>query len=284
MKRTDVHSPSNLVTEDYEFVGCGNHATAELDSWSPMPAINRMIEQGYRFNDVHGGHHCSHCGSFLVYYAVLAHRPSKTMIHVGETCLDNRFELATSEFHRLRKQAKLNRERAALREKRATFLDQSDNQALYAWAKEQPAYRNDSYCDEESFEAKFVRFIDKYGDASDKFVASIRRSRDRQAEWAAKRAEEAKTAKPVIEGRTRVRGEVLSAKGKDTPYGWTLKLLIKDEGGFKVYGNAPSAIDSVERGDVVEFVATVKASDDDPTFGFYSRPTGASIIQRKEQV
>lgn len=277
MPRTDVHSPTNLITEDYEFVGCGNHQTAEMDSYSPIYAINEFVQKGYRFGDVHGGHHCSHCGSFLVYYAVLAHTPSKTMIHVGETCLDNRFDLATTEFHNLRKQGKLNRERRALKEKREAFLDADSNREAYEWAKNQPALGRDDY--EESFEGKFVRFIDRYGDVSEKFVTAILRSKVRQAEWAAQRAEEAKTARPVIIGRTQVRGVIQSAKGKEGPYGWVLKLVVKDDSGFKVYGNCPSAL-SPEKGDRIEFVATLKQSDDDPTFGFFSRPAGASIIER----
>jgi hypothetical protein len=291
--RTDVHAPKNLVTEDYEFVACGNHATAELDAYTPMAAINRMVAQGVRFDDVHGGHHCSHCGSFLTYYAILHHVPSGSMIHVGETCLDNRFDLASTEFHALRRAAKLNRERTALKTKRAEwFAAEDDRQGLYDWAKGQDAFDRNGY--DESFAAKFVRYVDKYGEVSDKFVEAIRRSKVRQAEWAAQRAAEALTATPVIEGRIVITGEVVSVKWQDNAYGGSLKMVVRDDRGFKVWGSVPDSISTIDtrneagnivrqrnlgRGDRVSFTATVTRSDDQDVFGYFKRPTKAQVIE-----
>ena len=45
-----------------------------------------------------------------------------------------------------------------------------------------------------------------------------------------------------------------------------------------MWGTKPSEISTATRGDVVAFTATVSASDDDDSFGFYSRPTKAHII------
>lgn len=81
---------------------------------------------------------------------------------------------------------------------------------------------------------------------------------------------------PVVEGRIRVTGTVRSTKWVDNAYGGSLKMLVVDDRGFKVWGSVPSAL-SVERGDRVAFTATVKASDDDETFGFYSRPAKAAL-------
>ena len=55
------------------------------------------------------------------------------------------------------------------------------------------------------------------------------------------------------------------------------KILVQGEG-WRVWGTKPSEISTAARGDVVAFTATVSASDDDDSFGFYSRPTKAHII------
>lgn len=303
MTRTDVHAPKNLKPEDYEFVACGNFPTAELDGFSPLASTHRhVIDEGWTFADTseETGRGCQHCGAFLVYYAILKHLPSHRLIRVGETCLDNRFSLANAEFQKLRKAAKLNRERRKLSDKRDAFLSGTLNDGslmrdLYEWAKEQSAFDRDGYA--ESFEAKFVRFIDRFGEVSDKFIAAIQRSKVRQAEWAAKKAEEAKTAAPVIEGKITVTGEILSLKWRDSAYGGALKMVVRDDRGFKVWGTVPSNV--LAQLDVnlaalhtdgnahyykdllpqrIIFAATIKKSDDDATFGFFSRPTNANLI------
>lgn len=274
--RTDVHAPKNLKPEDYEFVGCGNYSTADLDAYTPY--IGHLIDEGWSFDSEGAG--CRHCGQFIIYFAILKHIPSHKLIKVGETCLDNRFSLANAEFQKLRKAAKLNRERKRLSDKRKEFLALKENAEAFEWAKEQQG----------EFEYKFCGYIDRYGEASDKFVAAILRSKARAEEWAAKRAEEAEHAMSVIEGRYQIRGEILSAKWKFTTFGDTLKIVVKDEGEYKVHGTCPAAIlneanaqganddPSALKGLNVTFTATVKASDDDKTFGFFSRPVNGVIL------
>lgn len=266
--RTDVHSPLNLKPEDYEFVGCGNFATSEMDAYTPP--IGYLLDEGWRFDSE--GQTCRHCGHFFIYYAILQHTPSHKLVKVGETCLDNRFSLANAEFQALRKAGKLNRERSALKAKRAEFLAKDDVQELYAWASICPTWNG------ESFEAKFVRSIDRYGDASDKFVDAIRRAKSRQAAYETRKVQEAAEAQPVVEGRITVEGQVLSTKWQESVYGGSLKMLVKDDRGFKVWGTVPSCIDP-EKGDHVAFTATVKVSGDDPNFGFFSRPTKATLTE-----
>lgn len=80
------------------------------------------------------------------------------------------------------------------------------------------------------------------------------------------------------EGRQTVAGEVLTVKWVSSQYGGSLKMLVKSTDGWKVWGTVPSAISEVERGDKVQFVATVTPSDDDAKFGFYKRPSKAEVI------
>lgn len=215
------------------------------------------------------------------------------------------FDLANAEFQRLRKQGKLNRERKKLSDKRDDFLMAGDHSELFYWAKDQPLFRGggqDYDSGEESFEAKFVRFIDRYGEASERFVAAIRRARERKAKWEAERAKEAETATPVVTGKQTVTGEIKSIKS-----GWNsfngesqLKLLVRDDRGFKVFGNAPRSIEDQLTENLkalharladsrehyfkellplrIKFDATLKPSNDDQTFGFFSRPRNANLI------
>ncbi len=79
---------------------------------------------------------------------------------------------------------------------------------------------------------------------------------------------------PVKEGRYEVQGEVLSTKWQESDFGGSLKMLVEVDG-FKVWGSVPSALGPLERGDRVAFTATVEASSDDKSFGFFKRPTKA---------
>ena len=86
---------------------------------------------------------------------------------------------------------------------------------------------------------------------------------------------------PVNAGRIAVCGTVLTTKIQESQYGSTLKMLVRDDRGFKLWGSVPSSI-YPSRGDTVEFVAAVEPSDDDPKFGFYKRPTKAECYTTEE--
>lgn len=266
--RTDVHSPTNLVTEDYEFAYA-------YDSQEPGKQsrilLNLLIDDGWTFGENHSAGDCYHCGARLRYVAVLKHIPTHSLVKVGETCLDNRFELASVEFHALRKQAQLDREKQRIKARRVEWLAEStDNGDAVRYAEDNQA--NDFYF-------RFLRHVERYGDASDRFVAAILRSKVRDEEHAAKRAAEAaEPTSPVIEGKAvLIRGEVVTMKMQDGYYGSTLKMLVKDERGFKVWGTVPSS-PQIERGDRIEFLAGVEKSDDDETFGYFKRPRKTTVL------
>lgn len=85
-------------------------------------------------------------------------------------------------------------------------------------------------------------------------------------------------AEDVPEGRIEVAGQILSVKEKHTRFGWQVKMLVLDDRGFKVWGTLPQAIDRAQRGDRVAFTATVEQSADDSKFGFFKRPTNATMM------
>lgn len=289
MNRTDAHSPTNLVTEDYDFGYCYDSHPEEGNSRTAMLMLDNLIDAGYRFGRVHGGETCDHCGARLRYVAVLKHEPTKTLIKVGETCLDNRFSLASDEFHRLRKAAALNRDRMKRSDKLAKWLDADPkNREAFEYAEAKVQEGDYGY---NGMLHDFVHKSNRYGDCSEKFVDAVLRSKVREAEFAAKKAEDAKAASPVIAGKIQIVGEVLTTKWQENGFGGALKMLVKDDRGFKVWGTVPRSLDnlpgesgeewdtrSVRKGDRIAFTATVAASDDDPTFGFFSRPTKAGLV------
>lgn len=89
---------------------------------------------------------------------------------------------------------------------------------------------------------------------------------------------------PVVEGRIVVTGEVLTVRVDDNPFGYgsIVKTLVRDDRGFKVWGTMPSALLGSEggaHGKRVTFTARCQASDNDPAFGFFSRPTKAAFVE-----
>jgi hypothetical protein len=100
---------------------------------------------------------------------------------------------------------------------------------------------------------------------------------------------------PITNNRIAISGIVVSIKLKYNDYTGEddVKLVILDDRGFKVWGSEPTIRNEnddrveVEKGDKIEFMAKVTASNNDKYFGFYKRPTKAkhlsmTIQSRKE--
>lgn len=273
--RTDVHSPTNLVTEDYDFAYAYDAHPTQGDRGACVPFVNMLLAEGYSFGRVHGGDTCDHCGARLRYVAVLKHRPTMTLIKVGETCLDNRFDLATPEFHRLRKAAELNRAEQRIKNARlAWFAVDEDREVAFHWADAMVSEGDYGY---NGMRHTFVSHIRRYGTVSDKFVRAICRDMARTERIAAERAIEAEKATPVVTGTVQITGEIISVKFQDNAYGGRLVMTVRDDRGFKVWGSVPSSI-SAERGQRVTFLASVEVSDRDETFGFFKRPRKAEVV------
>lgn len=125
---------------------------------------------------------------------------------------------------------------------------------------------------------------------SDRQIEAVRRSAERDAEFAAAReAERAALANvaPLPTGRQRLVGEIVSVKTKNTPYGEQLKMIVRLADGNKVWGTVPGVLedeayaDQFElKGSQVSFTATVERAQDDEHFGFFKRPSGARILTR----
>ena len=136
---------------------------------------------------------------------------------------------------------------------------------------------------EERTVADIVSKLVRYGSISEKqqsFLRSLLEKIAQRPAREAQRAAESEAAAPCPTGRVVVEGEVLTVKAQDGyAYGSTvLKVLVKADAGWKVWGTLPASIEGAVRGSRVRFVAAVEPSNDDPKFGFFKRPTKAELL------
>jgi hypothetical protein len=274
-QRTDVHRPSTMDPADYENIG--DYDTHDEEGYFYMtPEATELHNSGAidYFGDGRG--RCDHCGHpgtrrFVMYL----HHPTQKIVCVGWDCA---VKLGAENLSQLqmKKRGEANRRRALVIAWRA---ENADNEAVWNFLNEQLDNGNHGW---NGFYFDLLHKLNRYGSLSEKQVAAALRSRDRDAEHAAKREAEKADASPVITGKVTITGTILSTKWQDSAYGSTLKMLVRDDRGFKVWGTCPASLDcsgvTAEKGDRVTFTATVEASRDDETFGFFKRPTGAERV------
>ncbi len=278
-KRTDIHRPSEIIPADYEFVAAFSLSTTE-DGW-PIPAFNFEFIVANR-DKFHGAHHapnqCDVCGSHFIYGEVWEHTPTSEWITLGHICA-HKYQLFAdlSEFksQRAKHVAKAIREaqRAASRESMEKQIAETPGLA--------EALEVDHYITTD-IKAKFER----YGSISQDQVVLLFKLQRQIAEQAAQKADAAANLVdvPLTDERITVEGEVLATRWDDNEYGGALKMLVKvttdGDSFYKLWGTMPSALLDLNttKGNRIRFVAKVKRSDDDSTFGFISRPTKPELL------
>jgi len=309
IRRTDIHRPSapEFDPADYDCHGVFDLDPEWGDAGFRIAVVNGLIAQGHSFAGApHGSGQCSHCGAYLRYAALMLHTPSGTLMYVGETCLDHRFDgMTKAEFARLRANASATREQRSLRARFAELCKQHPVLAYvdYVWSIAN-AGAEDGMDGEGSFlwatrtgdkietMADIRNRAHQYGSISDKQVALLERlmgwldeaEQRRAAREAAHTATLATGVSLPTEGRQVITGEIVSISIKDNDYGVRIVMTVRDDRGFRVWGTLPSSLDpghgSLDnlRGKRITFTAAIKASDSDPLFGFISRPTKASYL------
>jgi hypothetical protein len=223
--RTDAYAPKNLVTEDYEYLFAddnqrpGRLIGVDMDWWRSItnwdPAMrNRNTNQ------------CHHCGAHLRYFAILRHVPSGFAVVVGETCLDNRFSLATAEFQRLRKAAELDRQKMRIKAEAEAFVSGLTGDVRTAFERDSIITEAFPFIEAGSYADYTIRDIkrkvwDYYGNASERQVAFVvkliseaRGKAEAAARIAAERASEVRVNAPT--GRVMFEGLVVSRKWRDS--------------------------------------------------------------------
>lgn len=301
MSRTDIHAPSSESFDPAAYTCWGCYDNSPEPFFGPdlglkeyREQVKNLLRDGYRPG--RGGFCvCGHCGASIRYFALLVRDDVKEFIHVGEQCLDNRFDLAAEEFQALRKAAKLNRERANRDERIAALVQ--ENQSV-AWLVE-----NGSDVQTSEFLSDVrQKFLDN-GRLSPGQVGAVERAKagiERRKQWAAERA--AKSAALVAagvrapEGRVEVEGEIVSARVQQSDFGDNVKIVVKTDAGWACWLTLPSSLgDSLRddngnhlyslsetadavKGKRVRLTATLTRSPSDQTFAFGKRPAKASFI------
>jgi len=282
-KRTDIHRPSIIDPEAYEFVAYGHQKIEDFGTvqfiLAEREAFNRHMAShpGARFSHHEHGGNCDICGAHCIYDAIFYHEATNVYIRTGLDCAEKMFNLDSDAF---RVQC------------RNVLKNQSGKRKAQATLElENVPFAFDIFCgtltncgDGDMTIIDIVGKLVKYGSISEKqmnylrvLVSRIVRRPEIEAECAAEKA--AAKPFPVTDERITVKGTVLSVKEQDGLYGLEIKITVKSEDGWVIYGNAPmSARNHVKPGCKVEFNCRPKVSTKDEKFGFFSRPTQFDII------
>lgn len=293
MTRTDIHRPSQIQPEDYEFVAI---EVQKIEGYADVKAIiaeREMIQAhmartgGTYSQHAHGGN-CHVCGAHAVYTVLFYHALTNAYIRTGEECADKLMigdtRMFRSRLKGLRKTLANARKLQAGKQKAQVTL--ADAGLDGAWE----LYNTDPQ-DSDRYEEVTIRDIVgklvKYGSISERATSFLGSLLDRIAnrdKIAAQRAAEYEAAAEVPfadDERATMRGKILTLRNDDFGH---VKMLVQHADGWKLWGTLPASLDDLllsdqlARGDEVEFTATIKRSDRDPKFGFYRRPSKARKV------
>lgn len=280
--RTDIHRPSAINPTEYEYVGIEYLKIQGLEDCAALIAARERIKAhmtrtgGTYSRHEHGGN-CHVCGASCIYTVLFYHATSNTYIRTGNDCADKMDMGDKAAFKKFHDAIVAARKAKTGKLKAQGILAQAELSQAWAiyTAKQVPVDAQGRSYYEEMTIIDIVGKLVKYGSVTDKamnFLRSLVTRIGQRAEIEAKRAEEAALAADCPKGRVQISGEVVTTRMQDGYYGSTLKMLVKDNSGFKVWGTVPSNV-AVEKGDQITFMAAVEPSKDDCKFGFFKRPT-----------
>lgn len=329
VKRADVHRPSAMNPAEYAWIGeADDHATEgsfEFDwrTFARLTGHTQVRDRDYRdaegipwanvehavtYTDddgkqVAGGWRvggCDHCGQRRIrYWCFYLHVPTGEVVSVGQQCAA-KLSLSSREDIARRDAIKA----AQTAQQLAGWLA-ADTERQRAWddllAREDAAGGSGGHGND--FVDSLLRYGRKNGCLSDAQVAAVLKGIETRAQREEEREDRdahLPAPAPVVEGRITVEGWLLTTKTQDSHYGSTLKMLVCDDRGFRVWGTAPGVVideafelaraAGYEDGGVrqalaaglklrVKFTATVERSRDDETFGFFKRPSKAETTK-----
>jgi hypothetical protein len=75
-----------------------------------------------------------------------------------------------------------------------------------------------------------------------------------------------------------IEGEVVGTRWHDNGHGRQLLMTVRHEEGWEVTGSVPAAIERVQKGDRVRFMARLEPREESPARGRFARPTQAEIL------
>jgi hypothetical protein len=282
--RKDNHKPSvaeygNYVYLATFYLGAMNEMFADFFatlceedpmSWEAAKAAHSSFEGNF---DSKGT--CDHCGANFLWGACYLHTPTGELVHVGHTCAGKSFDYPS---RAAALKGKASRQLAKIRK----WDRKRDERSAEFWAanadlnKEEfaEALETDHYISRD-LKASF----EKWGRLSEKQVAlAFKIGKDIAARKVEEAAKGPKEPVPSTDERITVTGKLISLKWQRNHYGETLKMLVEDDRGFRLWGTFPTSLEDAERGDRVTFCAAVERSDKDEFFGFTKRPTKGKVL------
>lgn len=257
------HSRGNCKQEEYRDVG-PIYIGPDTDMWRALCSNEEGRAASVRLDECppSGGHYaatqrCDSCGARFLYGEVLVHVPTDATIVVGWECAAGVFGFAARSHYEAHKLAR----RAELARKVEEFL------AAHPGLREALEVHVNIVQD-------VGGKLRKYGALSERQVALVLRI---AAEEAARAAE---VRAPVVAGTAvELRGVILGTRVEETGFGKCVKMLFRDDRGFKVWCTRPAGASDADKGMRLSFVADVEASEKDPCFGFARRPRKCEVIE-----
>jgi len=278
--RTDEHRPSAINPADYEFVACEyikieDIGSAEFLIEERAKIRAHMSRTGGTYSGHEHGGNCMVCGSVNAVYTMLFyHEKSNSYVRTGSDCATKIEMSGVADFNRFRAAVKNALEAKAGKKKAEAVLTEAG--LSEAWTIYEAG--NVSEYEERTISSIVGKLV-AYGSISEnaeKFLRDLlAKIPTRQARKEAERQAHADAAE-CPEGRVEIVGEVLATKVQDSDFGSVVKMLVRSETGFKVWGTCPG---NIYKGMKISFRATVTRSNDDSKFGFFKRPSNAQVLQ-----
>ncbi len=278
--RTDEHRPSAINPADYEFVACEyikieDFGSAQFLQEERAKIRAHMTRTGGTYSHHEHGGNCMICGSVNAVYTMLFyHAKSNSYVRTGSDCAAKIEMSGLEEMNRFRAAVKNAIEAKAGKKKAEAILTEAG--LSEAWTIYEAGNVKEY---EERTISSIVGKLVAYGSISEnaeKFVRDLlAKIPTRESRKEAERQAHANAAE-CPEGRIQIVGEVLATKVQDSDFGSVVKMLVRAETGFKVWGTCPAGI---SRGMKISFKATVTRSNDDEKFGFFKRPSNAQVIE-----
>ena len=277
-----VFEKAGLGKSPYTFKGVCSIPSSHLAAHNP-DAYNtqmRVLPKGYHIGS------CSFCGHPLVHNYLLESSDGNKF-SVGCECIyksgDANLSALTIEEEKKRKREY----RKTLRDGKAS---QTKKEREARWAKEREENRIrmgelfpeivtilNGDLKENYFLIDMKKNLDTGYMLSEAQINAIRKTVEKQS------VEEQFTSAnmDVVVGKQTIKGLLLTIKEVYNQFSRKLdyKALFLTDKGFKVYGTCPKGIVYEDRGKVFEFVGTVETSPSDPKFGFYKRPSKATLVE-----
>lgn len=292
-------APSTMDPSRFTFIEAFYQGDSEDMMWQYQPEHQeldrRLGDEWYErlIVPLGLGYGCHSCGTRYAHGVIVQHEDG-TYFAIGHTCAEEYFSLPSVAALKQRKAQKA-RETRERREAGEQFLVDALGEAFSdfeAWREDTPYFAR--YFVE--ILEDMTRSAKRYGSLTDRQVEFATKLHTEALEKLARQQEKEETATvklPTPTGAEVVTGTVVSTKWVDGyAYGTsTLKMLVEDDRGFRVWGTVPSKLGiavnddghryhrEVAKGDRVTFTATVEPSNDDAYFGFYKRPRKAEVLE-----